>query len=75
MTCPTCGHNDDKLVLLLERLRFVSREILLVLDAMLLLCSLFWRKNIKSGVVRDSADDLLDLRSVLMEIGDELDAR
>jgi len=75
MTCPTCGHNDDKLVLLLERLRFVFREILLVLDAMLLLCSLFWRKNIKSGVVRDSADDLLDLRSVLMEIGDELDAR
>jgi len=75
MTCPTCGHDNDKLLLLLERLRFVYREISMVCDALLLLCSLYWQKNIKSGVVRDSADDLLDLRSILMEVGEELDAR
>ena len=75
MKCEACGYDNDKLMLLLERLRFVYTEICLVCDALLLLCSLYWRKNIKTGVVRDSADDLLDLRSVLMEIGDELDAR
>lgn len=62
MRCEHCGYDDELMKLAWERLRYVFTEICLICDALLLLCSLFWRKKIKSGVVRDSADDLLDLR-------------
>jgi len=55
-----------------KRLLAISHAILLCLDAILLLCGSYLRKGIKVGIIRDSIDDLLDVRIELKKIQEDL---
>jgi len=47
-------------------------ESVVLCDNLLLMCSLYWRNEIKTGVVKDSIDDLLDIRKELCNQIDEM---
>jgi len=55
-----------------NRLLAISYALLLCLDSILLLCGSYLRKGIKAGIIRDSIDNLLDVRIELKNIQEEL---
>ena len=55
-----------------DRLRAIANGLMLVLDCVLLVCKIFWEHKIKSKLIRDKTDDLLELRWQLKSITEEL---
>lgn len=47
-------------------------DTLILVDSLLLLCGHYLRRGIKVGVIRDSVDDLLDIRGLLVGYIEEL---
>ena len=52
---------------LIRSLLVIAYDIKLCLDAVLLTLGIYWRKGMHVGVIRDSIDDLLDVRNVLSQ--------
>jgi hypothetical protein len=57
---------------LIRSLLVICYDIKLSLDSILLLCGHYLRADIKVGVIRDTIDDLLEIRTVLSQDEDRL---
>jgi len=57
---------------IIRSLLVICYDIKLSLDAILLLCGHYLRSGIKVGVIRDTIDDLLEIRTVLSQDEDTL---
>ena len=57
---------------LIKSLLVICYNIKLCLDAILLMCGYYMRVGIKVGIIRDTIDDLLEIRTVLSQDEDTL---
>lgn len=55
-----------------EKLLAVATALIDGNDSLLLICSIFWNHKIKSKIIRDKSDDLLDIRGCLKQLIEEL---
>ena len=56
-----------------DRLIMCADSLLVVIDALACVCSILFERGIAVGLMRDKIDDLLDIRSPLMELKAELE--
>ena len=56
-----------------DRLLMCTESLFVVIDALACCCSILFTKGIAVQLMRDKIDDLLDIRSPLMQIREELE--
>ena len=56
-----------------NELKCLLADMVIIVDSLLLICAIYWKRGIKLDLVKDGSDDLLDIRQLICDYIKEIE--